>query len=637
MFREVLDAGVGVGDEARLHRVAGQRLLQQPAAPEEAAHHRAHRHLQHVGDLPVGEVLKVGQDDHHAEVEGEGIDRLEHVLGEDPVEVPALGIGGGVGGVAGDQLPLHRLLLRPVHQRPLLGAPAVAVDEGVGQDLEQPGLDVGAPLEALEEPVGPQQRVLHQVLGVALVPRQPDGGAVERVEVAERQPLELVAGQVVLAVVEKAHSSSSTRRLGGRFPSAYGAPRRSTVRRTIACDLAPSVETRTNIAGSRRWCRLARRRPVRPGSRPGASGLRSPVLCLAAPMPKLIFADDQGVVYDHPELLAAVRTGDDLMAPPERPLALPEGATLAMLPGRRPVGIDPATGQLATLDEVKVGRRRFVPHAVGATLPPGFTRTFLPAVARPALAVSSARPSSRSGPTPPPRRPPAASWPGRSAPIAAPTGAPPATRRPTSRPGSAARLAATPNPIYRQLSRCALEWRCFTAQNTFYGRDEGAIPSSARCNAACVGCLSEQAEGMPPSSHERITRPPTAEEMAEVAVHHLTTARGKVMVSFGQGCEGEPLLRWKEIARAIRLSPRPHLGAAPSTPTPTARCPTRSARSATPASTRSASRSTAPRPTSTRPTTGPPATASDDVVRSVETRPGGAAPTWRSTSSPSPA
>ena len=25
------------------------------------------------------------------------------------------------------------------------------------------------------------------------------------------------------------------------------------------------------------------------------------------------------------------------------------------------------------------------------------------------------------------------------------------------------------------------------------------------------------------------------------------------MVSFGQGCEGEPLLRWKEIARAIRL------------------------------------------------------------------------------------
>jgi pyruvate-formate lyase-activating enzyme len=41
--------------------------------------------------------------------------------------------------------------------------------------------------------------------------------------------------------------------------------------------------------------------------------------------------------------------------------------------------------------------------------------------------------------------------------------------------------------------------------------------------------------------------------MAEVAVRHLERASGRVMVSFGQGCEGEPLTRWKEIARAIRL------------------------------------------------------------------------------------
>jgi pyruvate-formate lyase-activating enzyme len=41
--------------------------------------------------------------------------------------------------------------------------------------------------------------------------------------------------------------------------------------------------------------------------------------------------------------------------------------------------------------------------------------------------------------------------------------------------------------------------------------------------------------------------------MAEVGATHLATATGRTMVSFGQGCEGEPLLRWKEIARAIRL------------------------------------------------------------------------------------
>ena len=39
-----------------------------------------------------------------------------------------------------------------------------------------------------------------------------------------------------------------------------------------------------------------------------------------------------------------------------------------------------------------------------------------------------------------------------------------------------------------------------------------------------------------------------------VAVEHLETARGRVLVSFGQGCEGEPLLRWRDVAKAIRLA-----------------------------------------------------------------------------------
>jgi pyruvate-formate lyase-activating enzyme len=270
-------------------------------------------------------------------------------------------------------------------------------------------------------------------------------------------------------------------------------------------------------------------------------------------MLRLLFADDRGVVYDHPTLAAAVRSGDALLAPSERPVALPQGGSLAMLPGRRPVGLDPATGGLTVLHEIRVGRRRIVPHAVGATLPPGFTRTYLPAAARASLAVTDATPI-----LPQWAYTAAALGPRGFAVFALRTDRrrhwSPSAHSTAELPGLVqARLAATPNPIYRQLSRCALEWRCFTAQNTFYGRDEGAIPSSAACNAACIGCLSEQEDGMPPSSHERIRRPPSAEEMAEVAIHHLTTARGKVMVSFGQGCEGEPLLRWREIARAIRL------------------------------------------------------------------------------------
>ena len=30
-------------------------------------------------------------------------------------------------------------------------------------------------------------------------------------------------------------------------------------------------------------------------------------------MPTLLFADDRGRVYDHPDLLAAVRSGDDVV------------------------------------------------------------------------------------------------------------------------------------------------------------------------------------------------------------------------------------------------------------------------------------------------------------------------------------
>jgi pyruvate-formate lyase-activating enzyme len=269
------------------------------------------------------------------------------------------------------------------------------------------------------------------------------------------------------------------------------------------------------------------------------------------PMPRLLFADDAGVVYDHPTLLAAARSGDELLLPTERPVGLPGGAVLALLPGRRPVGFDAATGERVVLNEVKVGRRRVLPHAVGATLPPGYTRTLLPAFYRPSLATAQA-------PTLPQWAYTAAGF-GDDGPV---TWALHTDRRSHwsaashSTPDLADRVNAllelSPNPIYRQLARCALHWCCFTAQNTFYLRDEGAIPSSATCNARCIGCLSEQDEGMPPSSHERIARAPTAAEMTDVAVRHLTRARGRVMVSFGQGCEGEPLTRWREIEKALR-------------------------------------------------------------------------------------
>jgi molybdenum cofactor biosynthesis enzyme MoaA len=107
--------------------------------------------------------------------------------------------------------------------------------------------------------------------------------------------------------------------------------------------------------------------------------------------------------------------------------------------------------------------------------------------------------------------------------------------------------------VLTQLKTCALVYRCFTSQNMFYQRDEAGIPASVMCNAQCVGCISEQPEDGPPSSHERMKGGPSAQEMADVGAWHLEHAPGRTMISFGQGCEGEPLTRWKAIAQAIAL------------------------------------------------------------------------------------
>lgn len=109
------------------------------------------------------------------------------------------------------------------------------------------------------------------------------------------------------------------------------------------------------------------------------------------------------------------------------------------------------------------------------------------------------------------------------------------------------------NRVLRQVALCSREYGCFTAQNVFFERGEAALPVSPKCNARCVGCISEQEpEAGLPSPQRRIAFETSAEEAARVAVHHLERVDDGI-VSFGQGCEGEPLLRSITIARAIDL------------------------------------------------------------------------------------
>jgi molybdenum cofactor biosynthesis enzyme MoaA len=100
---------------------------------------------------------------------------------------------------------------------------------------------------------------------------------------------------------------------------------------------------------------------------------------------------------------------------------------------------------------------------------------------------------------------------------------------------------------------CSREYGCFTAQNVFLERGEAALPVSPKCNARCVGCISEQdPEVGLPSPQLRIAFETSPQELARVAIHHLERVHEGI-VSFGQGCEGEPLLRSITIAKAIEL------------------------------------------------------------------------------------
>lgn len=105
--------------------------------------------------------------------------------------------------------------------------------------------------------------------------------------------------------------------------------------------------------------------------------------------------------------------------------------------------------------------------------------------------------------------------------------------------------------IEHLVENCALRYSCPAAMNYVFGRWEMPVPTSPVCNARCVGCISSQPEGGFPSTQERIEFIPTASEIVEAAVEHIKRAQNPI-VSFGQGCEGEPLLVAGLIEEALR-------------------------------------------------------------------------------------
>jgi molybdenum cofactor biosynthesis enzyme MoaA len=111
------------------------------------------------------------------------------------------------------------------------------------------------------------------------------------------------------------------------------------------------------------------------------------------------------------------------------------------------------------------------------------------------------------------------------------------------------------NRLIQHLGHCALGYGCPAAKNFFLGRWEAPLPTSPACNARCLGCISMQEGGEVCATQDRIRFVPTAEEIAQVAIAHLQGAP-RAVVSFGQGCEGEPLLQTDTIVPSIRMMRR---------------------------------------------------------------------------------
>ena len=82
--------------------------------------------------------------------------------------------------------------------------------------------------------------------------------------------------------------------------------------------------------------------------------------------PRLVFADKDGSLYDHPDLLMLCRRGKEIALPrPDELIPLPDESEFFLLPGRLAIGLDPDTGQVVAPGE----------QAVAAFVRPGFTAT----------------------------------------------------------------------------------------------------------------------------------------------------------------------------------------------------------------------------------------------------------------------
>ncbi len=267
--------------------------------------------------------------------------------------------------------------------------------------------------------------------------------------------------------------------------------------------------------------------------------------------PLMVMADSQGRLFEHPDLWMVGALGSEAVAPDLDELSpLPEGSRFFTLPDSLPVGGDPEADELATVDEADWGEGPETPQAACTFPAPGWMRTLLPLSERaegaPTLPLWA---YTALGFDPDEDRFVCAAVQVDDCPRWAPE-----EYDDRALPERIGEMKAKfpRNRMIAHLERCAAEFHCFAAKNFFAGRWEMGLPIAPLCNADCRGCISLQTDDLFPASHERITFVPSPEELAGIAAPHLESAE-KAVASFGQGCEGEPLLQAGIIESACRL------------------------------------------------------------------------------------
>lgn len=257
-------------------------------------------------------------------------------------------------------------------------------------------------------------------------------------------------------------------------------------------------------------------------------------------MPYLLYSDGCGNIFEDTSLYAVGRAGwDAYPVEAEDWIELPIGGNLYELPGRRGIGIDVETGNMRLCEKG---------WAVAAFIPPAHTGLFI-----------SAYETLPDAPTLPLFCYTAAGWLDDKFYVTAVRVEPDIRQEAEGydekeiNEGTKNLLSAYPdNRLVKHLmDNCCQTYTCPAARNLSLGRWECPVPTSPACNANCIGCISFQPEEETiVATQDRLTFKPTAEEIVEFTVPHLMNAPYPI-ISFGQGCEGEPLLMWETIREAI--------------------------------------------------------------------------------------